>query len=324
MNILFRADSSSSIGVGHIMRDLVLASKYKDSNIVFATQNLIGNINHKIVESRYKIKILGSNDVKELSKLIKKLNIELLVIDHYDIDYKFEKKLKEKHPKLKILSFDDTYEKHHCDVLLNHNISADKKKYKGLVPEYCELRCGSEYTLIRDEFKKMSINKRKIKNKKKLIVFVAMGGSDSQNINLKILKVLSEFKNIYVHLVTTSSNINLKELNEFISKNNNINIYIDSKKMSYLMNKSDFAIISPSVISTEVIYMKLPFIVIKTADNQDDVYKFLKSKKFFTLESFNTSMLEYLVEKISDYKEYNKLKNRINKIKIKEKKCYLV
>jgi len=47
-NILFRADSSSTIGMGHIMRDLVLAEQYSDSNIIFVIQEPNGNINHKI------------------------------------------------------------------------------------------------------------------------------------------------------------------------------------------------------------------------------------------------------------------------------------
>ena len=60
MNILFRADSSSNIGTGHIMRDLVLAQqlekKYPHATITFAVQNLSGNINHKIKEKKNKIK----------------------------------------------------------------------------------------------------------------------------------------------------------------------------------------------------------------------------------------------------------------------------
>jgi len=36
--ILFRADSSSTIGTGHIMRDLVLAKQFQDAHIIFATQ----------------------------------------------------------------------------------------------------------------------------------------------------------------------------------------------------------------------------------------------------------------------------------------------
>ena len=41
MNILVRADSSSYIGTGHIMRDLVLAKQYLNENIIFATQDLV-------------------------------------------------------------------------------------------------------------------------------------------------------------------------------------------------------------------------------------------------------------------------------------------
>ena len=103
MNILIRADSSNSIGTGHIMRDLVLAKEYKNENIIFATQDLVGNINHKIIEAGYKIELLKSNDFEELNDLIKRLNINMIIIDNYDIDYNFEKKLKEDNSSLKNL-----------------------------------------------------------------------------------------------------------------------------------------------------------------------------------------------------------------------------
>ena len=291
MNILFRADSSSTIGTGHIMRDLVLATQYKDANITFVTQNLDGNINHKIIEAGYNLKLVKSNDIKELDKLIKKLNIDLLVIDHYGIDYKFEKRLKVKNPKLKILAFDDTYEKHHCDIVLNHNISGDKKRYKGLVPKNCELRCGSKYTLLREEF---------LKIKKQKTVFLAMGGADHSNLNIKILKVLSEFKNIYIEVVTTNANKNINELKKYVKGKENILLHVNSNSIAKLMKKSDFAIVTPSVTVNEVYFMKIPFIAIKTADNQDDIYKYLKQKKFQTLEKFNSKKLEKNIKIIMD------------------------
>jgi len=314
MNILFRADSSSTIGLGHIMRDLVLASQYKDANIVFATQDLNGNINEKIKESGHTVEILQSNALEEVVSLIARYSIDLVVIDHYDINDEYERQLKEK-TGVRILSFDDTYQKHYCDILLNHNLSAKKEKYLNLVPADCELRCGSKFTLIRDEFKEAVIKNRHINNTAKLIVFVAMGGSDSQNINMKILKVLTKFKNIYIHLVTSSSNTNVKRLHQYISNKKNIKLHINSKDMAYLMNKAHIAIISPSVIAAEVIYMRLPFIAIKTADNQNDIYRFFHAKRLLTLNTFNATKLISLVEKLATPKQYNQIKNRIQSFK---------
>jgi UDP-2,4-diacetamido-2,4,6-trideoxy-beta-L-altropyranose hydrolase len=159
-NILFRADSSSTIGTGHIMRDLVLAEQFEDTNIIFATQDLPGNINYKIEEKNYVIEILNSNNIDELTNIIEKYSIEMIIIDHYGIDHNYEKALKAI-TGVMIFVLDDTYEKHHCDILLNHNIYADSSRYKNLVPEYCKLRCGAKFTLLREEFKSEKTKQKK-------------------------------------------------------------------------------------------------------------------------------------------------------------------
>lgn len=291
MNILIRADSSSYIGTGHIMRDLVLAKQYKNKNIIFATQDLVGNINHKIVEAGYKIELLKSNSFSELNELIKKLNIDMVIIDNYDIDYSFEKKLKELNSGLKIFVLDDTYEKHFCDILLNHNIYADEKKYQNRVPKSCELRCGSKYTLLRDEFLEAKKAKKKLKKKIKTI-FLSLGGADHRNLNIKILKVIQKFKkSLQVNLVTTTANKNLEELKKYCKDKKWINLQINSNEVAKLMSKSDFAIVTPSVTANEIFYLDLPMIAIKTAKNQNEMYKYLKKKGYFAMKKFDKQKL---------------------------------
>lgn len=303
-NILFRADSSSTIGTGHIMRDLVLAQQYakKGNHIIFATQDLKGNINHKIIEANYQLKVLKSNNIEELEKLIKELKINMIVIDHYDIDSKFEKKLKDNNPHLNILSFDDTYEKHDCDILLNHNISADKKRYKGLVPKECELRCGDNYTLLRDEFLEEIKKRKKKKNNNFTTIFIAMGGADHSNINIKILKVLKKFTNLKVNLVTTTANKNLEELKKYCKDKSWIKLHINSNKIAKLINKSKLAIVTPSVTVNEVYFMKVPLIAIKTAENQNDMYQYLKQQKLDVLKKFDK---QTLLNKLHKYLKEN-------------------
>jgi len=289
--ILFRADSSSKLGIGHIMRNLVLASLFPKSEITFASLDLAGNINHKIKQDGHNLKILKSHSKENLARLVNKLECDLLIIDHYEIDKDYESYIK-KNTRVSIMSIDDTYEQHSCDILLNHNIYADEKRYKNLVPKECTLLCGSKYTLLRVEFHK-EVKKLKQKNSKKIKkIFLAMGGTDHSNINIKILKTLKKFKNIEVNLVTTSANKNLKSLKQYIKNQKCLKLHIDSKKIAKLMRQSDFAIISPSVSVNEVHFMKLPFIAIKTADNQNEMYKYLKRKKHLVLKSFNNKELE--------------------------------
>jgi UDP-2,4-diacetamido-2,4,6-trideoxy-beta-L-altropyranose hydrolase len=285
--ILFRADSSSTIGTGHIMRDLVLAEQYPESQIIFATQNLEGNLNSKILESGYEVQNLDSNDVNELIELVKKLSVDMVIVDHYGIDYTFEKTLKEK-TAVQLMVFDDTYKKHYCDILLNHNISGDTKKYQGLVPKECELRCGAKYTLLREEF---------IEEKNKKTIFLAMGGADHSNINIPILEVFKEFSNIEVNLVTTTSNQHLKKLKEYVQDKKWIDLHINSNKIAKLMRISDFAIVTPSVTLNEVLFMELPFIAIQTASNQKDIAEYLRNNNYLLIETFNTCHLKkYLIK----------------------------
>ena len=299
MNILFRADSSSFIGTGHIMRDLVLVNEFKSHNIVFATQKLSGNINYKIEEDGYKIEILKDNNFKELDALIKKLSIDMIVIDHYDINYNFEKKLKESNKNLKIFVFDDTYEKHFCDILLNHNISANKRKYNNLVPNHCELRCGSKYTLLRDEFIEVKKQKNRVKKDKiNKTIFIAMGGADHSNINIKILEVISLIPNLKVNIVSTFANKNLKKLVKYCKDKSWINLHINSNKIAELMAKSDFAIVTPSVTVNEVYYLNLPMIGIKTAQNQIDMYNYLKKNRYPVIDKFNKNKLKIAINKL--------------------------
>lgn len=315
MNVLFRADSSFAIGTGHIMRDLVLANKYKNKgyNIHFVTLDLKGNINSKIIDSGFSLINLESNDINELCDIVNRLKIDLLVIDHYKIDYNVEKSIKEK-TSVKILSFDDTYERHYSDIILNHNVSADAKKYTSLVPEFCELRCGPKFTLLRDEFyeekKKQKTSTNSIKN-----ILIALGGSDTFEMNIKVLKSLKYYDNYYIKVVTTSANTNLEKLKKYIYRYKNIKLYINSNKIASLINESDLVIVTPSVILNEVIFMKKPFIAIKVVENQQFVSDFFAKKGFFVIEKNNLSLLRIFFEKMNLKSIRDKMYIKLRKFK---------
>lgn len=273
---LFRADSSSTVGLGHIKRDLVYALRLRDVDIAFASiENCVSlpYPNHK----------LDSHNIGELITLCQQEKIEHLIIDNYAISYEDERKLKE-NLDIKLSIFDDTYEKHYCDEIINHNISADRSKY--ITEPFTNISIISP--LIRDEFKKLAQRSRESKTHE---VMIAMGGVDTQNLSPKIIPLCKDYKTI--HVVTSAINAHLDELKNIP----NISLHVDTDKMAEIMNQCDLAIITPSVIVHEALYMNLPFIAIKTAQNQDDIYNYLKKTGHTVLETFDEEKLSQDIQK---------------------------
>jgi len=66
------------------------------------------------------------------------------------------------------------------------------------------------------------------------------------------------------------------------------------------MNEADFAIVTPSVTLNEIVYLNVPLIAIKTAENQDEMYKYLVKHDYLVLEKFNATDLKNKIENILD------------------------
>ncbi|TKX34357.1 UDP-2,4-diacetamido-2,4,6-trideoxy-beta-L-altropyranose hydrolase [Campylobacter taeniopygiae] len=268
MKVLFRSDSSTQIGFGHIKRDLVLAKQYED--VSFACLPLEGSL---IDEIPYPVFELQSASIYELIHLIKEHKFDLLVIDHYEITADDEKLIKLE-TGIKILSFDDTVNPHHCDILLNVNACAKASDYEGLVPFKCELRCGFSYALIRDEF----YIEAKEKREKIWDFFICLGGTDIKNLSLKIASDLPSNKKIAI--ATSSSNKNLKKLKILVKENPNIKLFIDCDNIAKLMNESEKLIISASSLINEALLLKAKFKAICYVENQRPTADWLAKKGY--------------------------------------------
>ena len=289
-NILIRCDASSTLGTGHVMRDLVLARRFAADSVAFATRPLEGNLDAQIEKSGYKVHSLDTNSSEELGALIGAHAIDLLIIDHYELGFRFEKTLKRAHPSLTIMVLDDTYEKHYCDILLNHNIYAQKKRYKHLVPKKCLLQCGAKYTLLREEF----LDTKEVAKNDTLLI--AMGGADTQNLSAKILACLPENFSWHVHIITTHANKNLVQLQEFASADPRITLFIQTNEMARLAKEARLAVITPSVLANELYALQTPFIALQTAKNQKYMRRFLKQKGYGVLKKFSCKKFKTLIK----------------------------
>jgi UDP-2,4-diacetamido-2,4,6-trideoxy-beta-L-altropyranose hydrolase len=314
--ILFRCDSSSTIGLGHVKRCLVLAQRLKEYNknlkILFATQNLYGNINLEILKSGFSIYSIKNNSLKELDYFVKGLFVDLLVIDSYEIDNIFEEQLRINNPSLKILSFDDMLRPHCSHMVLNHGVQAQEKDYKKILDKKTKLFCGSEYTLLRDEF----FESKKVKVTRNSVAII-LGGNDVLNLSSKIANLLLQINNKYkITVITTSVNPNLKELKE----NSNIELLVDINNIASVIASKSLVITASGGTFFEILSLKKKFINIEVAPNQKVVDKFLKQKGIKTTIKADDLTKEVLENRI----RYVKINNSYKKLALKFTKNRLV
>ncbi len=263
------------------MRDFVLAERFSTSEVAFATRALRGNLDELIDTKGFAHHSLKDNKPKRVIKILKKNGYDMLVIDHYGIDAAFEREIKKALPELTLMVLDDTYEKHHCDILLNHNIYAKKKHYKNLVPKKTQLLCGAEHTLLREEFLTPRLPTKKDS------ILIAMGGSDAKNLMLKILRLLPDTQKFKINIITTNANKNLSSLQTYTKCASNVTLHVQTQEVATLARSAHFAIITPSGFANELYSLRVPFIAIESAKNQELMSVFLRKQGFGVLKRFS-------------------------------------
>lgn len=267
-NILIRMDSSSTIGLGHLMRTLLLANELKDDfNITYIIQELKGNQNHLIEENGFIYRVIKSMECDELIPIIYEYKPAVFIIDHYGISTECEKEIKNLCP---LLVFDDEFKEHNADIILNHSFIAKVENYAYL--KDTKILAGSRYTLLKNTFlshKNRFIPLGNIKNKK---VLITLGGSDPLGLSLRVKHILLSLeKTLHISIVTTSANQKISYLKTLDKE-----LIVDEKDMAGLMQKYDLIITSASTSLLETFALKKPFIAIQCASNQSQTVDILK------------------------------------------------
>ncbi|WP_252228733.1 MULTISPECIES: UDP-2,4-diacetamido-2,4,6-trideoxy-beta-L-altropyranose hydrolase [unclassified Clostridium] len=273
--IFIRADGGKDIGLGHIMRMLVLAKALnKEHNVIFICKKSRNDIRmfqdgiKKIKANDFNVLLINEEHVAaEIIKLQRTYNADMLITDSYDVDKKYFEKLK---PYFKLTGYMDDINKckMNVDFIINQNFNAEYMDYSKNVNKETKLFLGSKYCLLRDEFK--NIKSKTIKSKV-FDIIITLGGSDPNGIMNILYDYIKKLDFIFHIVIGPSFNMkNIKAIKKLNETQGNINLYFNAN-MSELMKKCDIAISSCGSTLYELSACGVPTIGVIIADNQRDV-----------------------------------------------------
>ena len=290
LHIIIRVDASTIIGSGHVMRCLTLAQRFHQMGheVSFIMRARSGSMEKVVEEQGFPYKMLPaperyegdgyaswlgvaqSEDAADTIAHMESKRCDILVVDHYALDYVWENALR---PYTKrIFVIDDLANRHHsCDFLLDANLGAEQEgKYGGLLPLHCHTFLGLPYLLLRQEFydTRNKVDSIPRSRSKGLSVFVCFGGSDPTNETLRTLQILAQLpQQIDAHVVLGASNPHRADL-ELFCKQYHWRVYCQINYVAHLMHVSDCAIGAGGTMTWERCYMGLPTLVVAIAENQ--------------------------------------------------------
>ncbi|MEH2219447.1 MAG: UDP-2,4-diacetamido-2,4,6-trideoxy-beta-L-altropyranose hydrolase [Nostoc sp.] len=276
MKLFIRADASTQIGTGHVMRCLALAQAWKDvgGRAIFVMATKTPALETQLKSEGMEVIHLSLNpgsmeDAKETAGLAHQFGVNWVVVDGYHFGARYQEIIK--NVGLKLLFIDDYghAEYYYADVVLNQDIYAHENLYWQREP-YTQLLLGINYALLRREFYQY---KREQKTHpltaKKLLV--TLGGSDINNVTLKVIHALKllELSNLEVLVVVGGSNPHYEKL-KLASQDLQFPIYFHKnvQNMPDLMASSDIAISASGSTIWELAFMGLPSLILILADNQ--------------------------------------------------------
>jgi len=316
MNVAFRSDSSFSIGTGHIHRCLNIARAFKKKKVktFFFCSDEVGNVNN-LIKREFKLcklpKLITNKNLKKnyldanfTIKLIKKYNIDLIFLDHYYLNEKWEKKVS-KYCKIVFIS-DFINRKSFCNYYLNYNIPYENKKIsKKLLNPDCKKLIGTDYSIIKNSH---HIKSRKVKNK----ITVFMGGVDTKNITSKIVNTLSNksFDKVKKLIVIGAQNKKRNQLINQIKKLRNFNTAVGNQKNLYSFFKDSKLVITGAGTSMyEHLTLGLNSVVIPQNKSQKKIINDLSSLNLFSyIKDIKYLNSDYLIKKLNQKKIVNKKK----------------
>ncbi|MBN1661428.1 MAG: UDP-2,4-diacetamido-2,4,6-trideoxy-beta-L-altropyranose hydrolase [Anaerolineae bacterium] len=274
--LLVRADASTQIGTGHVMRCLALAHAWQEEGgqAHFLLGHQVPRLETRLAQegmvTNHLLAPPGSQkDAQETISLARQLQADWIIVDGYHFDAAYQLHLKE--AGMKLLCIDDYGHADHyyADLVLNQNIHAEEKLYHNREAG-TQLLLGTRYVLLRREFWSWRGWKRVIAPAARKML-ITLGGSDPDNQTAKVMAAIQqlEMDEAEVVVVVGAGNPHVGELQTAAQQAPfSARLAHNVSNMPELMAWADVAISAAGSTCWELAFMALPSLLLAVAANQ--------------------------------------------------------
>ncbi len=280
MRFIFRADASTAIGSGHVVRCATLAHMLRAAGheVEFACRALSGDLIAWLGTDGFLVHQIdpGDHSVRDETKdaastilVARGRRFDWVIVDHYGLGVTWESAMRRAAERICVI--DDIGRPHDCDILLDQNYANPTHAlYAGQVPAECTALLGPEFALLRPEFAKLRPLSLSRKRDRIARLLVCMGGGDPHNETLKVLNGLAGVaeRMVQIDVVIGANNPNRDSIAAACAALPGAVMHVQTQRIAALLTEADCAICGAGNIALERCALGVPGLATIMADNQ--------------------------------------------------------
>jgi len=275
--LVIRADASTQVGSGHLLRCLALAQAWKDAGgeVTFITACQNEGLLARLRDEAFELCIIpvshpDTDDWKHTQTVLEDFAGAWVVLDGYHFDETYQRNIVETGCRLLVIDDMVRMQYYDADILLNQNIGAEQLRYRP--KPYTDLLLGSQYVVLRREFAAWKEWQRDIPDLARKVL-VTLGGSDPMNYTPGVIHILEDtgIPDLEIRVVIGAGNPHTGLIKEVAKKSRlKVDLIHDARNMPELMAWADVAISGFGGTCWELAYMGLPALVVSQQPEQEE------------------------------------------------------
>lgn len=275
--LLIRADASTEIGSGHLMRCLALSRAWnaEGGEALVATGSTARAFGNRLDAAGVEVAWLeathpDSRDLTDLQRLIERRVPAWIVLDGYHFDAAYEEGLRA--GGRPVVTLDDNVHRgtYRADLVLNQNLGAETLDYRARGAGGALL--GTLYALLRPEFAAARLTLTRDPSRQVRHLLVTMGGSDPEGMTCAVLSDLIDLQAVEIVVVVGAANPHRPTLEALVAERDApTRIVVDATDMAALMNWADAAVSASGSTVWELACLGVPSALVVLADNQSSI-----------------------------------------------------